>query len=75
MTRRAIVIGAALCSIGLPPLFVLINAASFYSVNRTNGTLTIQTRLRAQRRLHQLTCQDCVRNSPILLDLSRLQRE
>jgi polyhydroxybutyrate depolymerase len=39
MTRRAIVIGTVLCCIGLPPLFVLINAASFYSVNRTNGTI------------------------------------
>jgi polyhydroxybutyrate depolymerase len=39
MTRRTIVIGAVLSCIGLPPLFVLVNAASFYSVNRTNGTL------------------------------------
>jgi polyhydroxybutyrate depolymerase len=40
MTRRAFVIGAVLCCVGLPPLFVLINAASFYSVNLTNGTIT-----------------------------------
>ena len=39
MTRRTIVIGAVLCCIGLPPLFVLVNAASFYSANRTNGTI------------------------------------
>ena len=39
MTRRTIVIGAMLSCIGLPPLFVLVNAASFYSVNRTNGSI------------------------------------
>ena len=39
MTRRTLVIGAVLCCVGLPPLFVLINAASYYSVNRTNGTI------------------------------------
>ena len=39
MTRRTIVIGVVLCCICLPPLFVLVNAASFYSVNRTTGTI------------------------------------
>src|SRR5258708_30108585 len=43
MTRRRrnrrLVIGAMLCCFGLPPLFVLVNAATFYSVNRTNGTI------------------------------------
>jgi len=39
MTRRAIVLSAVLSCIGLPPLFVLINAASFYSANRTTGTI------------------------------------
>jgi polyhydroxybutyrate depolymerase len=39
MTRRTIVIGSMMLCIGLPPLFVLVNAASFYSVNRTNGTI------------------------------------
>ena len=39
MTRRTIVLGAVLCCIALPPLFVLANAASSYSVNRTNGTI------------------------------------
>jgi hypothetical protein len=39
MTRRTTVLGAVLSCIGLPPLFVLIDAASFYSVNRTNGTM------------------------------------
>jgi polyhydroxybutyrate depolymerase len=39
MTRRAIVIGTVLCCIGLPPLFVVINASSLYSVNRTTGTI------------------------------------
>ena len=39
MTRRAIVIGAVLVCIGLPPLFVLANATTFYSANRTNGTI------------------------------------
>ncbi|HEX4568673.1 MAG TPA: PHB depolymerase family esterase [Vicinamibacterales bacterium] len=39
MTRRTFVIGAVLCCIGLPPLLVLIDAASFYSANRTNGTI------------------------------------
>ena len=39
MTRRRIVLGAVLCCIGLPPLFVLVNAASYYSANQTNGTI------------------------------------
>ena len=37
--RNPIVVGAVLCCIGLPPLFVLGNATSFYAVNRTNGTI------------------------------------
>jgi polyhydroxybutyrate depolymerase len=32
-------LGAVLSCIGLPPLFVLIDAASSYSLNRTNGTI------------------------------------
>jgi polyhydroxybutyrate depolymerase len=39
MTRRTAVIGAVLCCISLPSLFVLRDAASFYAVNRTNGTI------------------------------------
>ena len=39
MTRRTIVVGSMLLCVALPPLFVLANAASFYSVNRTNGTI------------------------------------
>ena len=39
MTRRTIVLGAMLGCLGVPPLFVLVNAASFYAVNRTTGTL------------------------------------
>src|SRR5258708_27249289 len=39
MRRKALVVGTVLCCIGFPPVFVLINAASFYSVNRTNGTI------------------------------------
>ena len=40
MTRRTRVLGAMLLCVGLPPLFVLVNAASFYSVNRTTGAIT-----------------------------------
>jgi polyhydroxybutyrate depolymerase len=39
MTRRTIVIGSMLLCICFPPLFVLVNAASFYSANRTSGTI------------------------------------
>ena len=39
ISRNPIVVGIVLCCIGLPPLFVLINAASFYSANRTSGTI------------------------------------
>jgi len=39
MTRRTIVIGAVLSCIGLPPALVLLDAASLYSMNRTNGTI------------------------------------
>ena len=37
--RSPIVIGAVLGCICVPPLLVLVNAASFYSVNRTSGTI------------------------------------
>lgn len=39
MTRKPIALAVVLCCLGLPPLFVLVNAASFYTVNRTNGTI------------------------------------
>ena len=39
MMRRPFVISAVLCCLGLPPLLVLIDAASFYSANRTTGSI------------------------------------
>jgi polyhydroxybutyrate depolymerase len=39
MSRRTIVIGAMLLCIGVPPLFVLVNAASSYSANKRTGTI------------------------------------
>ena len=43
MTRRRRnkwpVIGAVLLCIGLPPLLIVVNAASYYSANRTSGTI------------------------------------
>jgi polyhydroxybutyrate depolymerase len=39
MTRRTVVIAAVLCCLGLPPLLVLLDAASHYSANRTTASI------------------------------------
>ena len=69
MTRRTIVIGAVLCCVGLPPLFVLISAASFYSVNRTNGTMTTSVGQTREYILYVPNSYDRSRPTPLVISM------
>jgi polyhydroxybutyrate depolymerase len=69
MTRRASVIGAVLCCIGLPPLFVLVNAASFYSVNRTNGTIVTSAGQMREYILYVPGSYDRAKPSPLVISM------
>ena len=69
MTRRAIVIGAVLCCIGLPPLFVLVNAASSYSVNRTNGTILTSAGQTREYILYVPKSYDRTKPAPLVISL------
>jgi len=69
MTRRAIVIGAMLCCIGLPPLFVLVNAASFYSVNRTSGTIVTSAGQTREYILYVPKSYDRSKASPLVISM------
>jgi len=69
MTRRTIVIGAVLCWIGLPPLFVLINAASFYSVNRTSGTIVTSVGQTREYILYVPKSYDRAKPAPLVISM------
>ncbi|PYR36837.1 MAG: hypothetical protein DMF90_08820, partial [Acidobacteria bacterium] len=69
MTRRAIVIGVALGSIGLPSLLVLIDAASFYAVNRTNGTLTTSAGQTREYILYVPKSYDRAKPAPLVISI------
>ena len=67
--KRWTVIAAVLCCIGLPPLFVLIDAASFYSVNRTNGTMTTSAGQTREYILHVPTSYDRAKPTPLVISI------
>ena len=67
--RRTIVIGAALCCIGLPPLFVLVNAASSYSVNRTNGTIVTSAGQTREYILYVPKSYDRTKPAPLVISM------
>lgn len=69
MTRRIVVIGAVLCCIGLPPLFVLVNAASFYSVNRTNGTIVTSAGQTREYILYVPKSYDRAKPTPLVISM------
>lgn len=67
MTRRAIVIGAVLVCIGVPPLFVLGHAATFYYANRSNGTIVTSAGQRREYILHVPASYDRTRPTPLVM--------
>ena len=69
MTRKPIVIGAVLCCIGLPPLFVLVNAASFYAVNRTNGTIVTSAGQTREYILYVPRSYDRAKPTPLVISM------
>ena len=69
MTRRTIVIGAMLLCIGLPPLFVLANAASFYSVNRTSGTIVTSAGQTREYILYVPNSYDRAKPAPLVISM------
>ena len=69
MTRRTFVIGAVLCCIGLPPVFVLVNAASFYSVNRTNGPIVTSAGQMREYILYVPKSYDRTKPSPLVISM------
>ena len=69
MTRRTIVIGAVLLCIGLPPLFVLVNAASFFSVNRTNGTIVTSAGQTREYILYVPRSYDGAKPAPLVISM------
>ena len=69
MTRRTLVIGAVLCCIGVPPLYVLVNAASFYAVNRTNGTVMTSTGQKREYILYVPTRYDPAKPTPLVISI------
>jgi polyhydroxybutyrate depolymerase len=68
MTRRTIVIGAMLLCIGLPPMFVLIDAASFYAANRTTGTI-ISSGVKREYILYVPKSYDRTRPMPLVISM------
>ena len=69
MTRRTIVIGAMLSCIGLPPLFVLANAASFYSANRTSGTIVTSAGQTREYILYVPESYDRAKPAPLIISI------
>ena len=69
MTRRTMVIGAALSCIGLPPVFVLVNAASFYAVNRTTGTIVTSAGQTREYILYVPKSYDRARPAPLVISI------
>ena len=73
MTRRpghrTTIIGAMVLCIGLPPLFVLINAASFYSVNRTSGTIRTSAGQTREYILYVPKSYDRAKPTPVVISI------
>src|SRR5438034_1106231 len=72
MIRRTIVLSAVLSCIGLPPLFVLINAASFYSANRlteTTGTIVTSAGQTREYILYVPKSYDRTKPSPLVISM------
>ena len=69
MMRRTVVIGAMLCCIGLPPLFVLVNAASFYSANRTSGTIVTSAGQTREYILYVPKSYDRAKPAPLIISI------
>ena len=69
MTRRATVIGAVLSCIGLPPLFVLISAASYDLANRTTGTMTTSAGQAREYILYVPKSYDRAKPTPLVISI------
>ena len=69
MTRRTLVIGTMLLCIGLPPLFVLANTASFYSSNRTSGTIVTSAGQTREYILYVPKSYDRARPAPLVISM------
>jgi len=69
MTRRTIVLSAVLVCIGLPPLFVLVNAASFYSANRTSGTIVTSAGQTREYILYVPKSYDSAKPAPLVISI------
>ena len=69
MTRRAAIIGAVLCCIGLPPMFVLASAASFYAANRTSGTIVTSAGQTREYILHVPAGYDRTKPTPLVISM------
>jgi len=69
MTRRAIVIVAVLACVALPPLLVLVSAASSYSENRTTGTIRTSAGETREFILHVPASYDAGKPTPLVISI------
>ena len=69
MTRRAIVIVGVLACIALPPLLVLVSAASSYSENRTTGTIRTSAGETREFILHVPASYDAGKATPLVISI------
>jgi len=69
MTRRAIVIVGVLACVALPPLLVLVSAASSYSENRTTGTIRTSAGETREFILHVPASYDAGKPTPLVISI------
>jgi len=69
MTRRAMVIVGVLACVALPPLLVLVSAASSYSENRTTGTIRTSAGETREFILHVPASYDAGRPTPLVISI------
>ena len=67
--NRTAIIGAMLVCLGLPPLLVLANAASFYSANRTSGTIRTSAGQTREYILYVPKSYDRARPAPLVISI------
>jgi polyhydroxybutyrate depolymerase len=69
MTRRAIVIVGVLACVALPPLLVLVSAVSWYSENRTTGTIRTSAGETREFILHLPASYDAGKPTPLVISI------
>ena len=69
MTRRAIVIVGVLACVALPPLLVLVSAVSWYSENRTTGTIRTSAGETREFILHVPASYDAGKPTPLVISI------